>query len=121
MRQNIQNLQTIDNSLFFKGTASSQTTLKQNIQNSGFTFVIGRGYYQLLKAEKRRFTEQQIQIEKLKSNLFPNDNLQERVDNFAILYSSIGFKLIENLYKNSKGLEQLFTIVSQTKKTNNLT
>ncbi len=52
MRQNIQNLQTIDNSLFFKGTASSQTTLKQNIQNSGFTFVIGRGYYQLLKAEK---------------------------------------------------------------------
>jgi bacillithiol biosynthesis cysteine-adding enzyme BshC len=66
----------------------------------------------LLKAEKRRFTEQQIQIEKLKSNLFPNDNLQERVDNFAILYSSIGFKLIENLYKNSKGLKQLFTIVS---------
>jgi uncharacterized protein YllA (UPF0747 family) len=65
----------------------------------------------LLKAEKRKFREQQNQIEKLKTNLFPNENLQERIENFAVLYSTMGNTLIHKLYTNSKGLDQLFTII----------
>jgi bacillithiol biosynthesis cysteine-adding enzyme BshC len=65
----------------------------------------------LLKAEKRKFREQQNQIEKLKTNLFPNENLQERIENFAVLYSTMGNTLIHKLYTNSNGLDQLFTII----------
>ena len=66
----------------------------------------------ILKAEKRKFTEQQNQIDKLKSILFPNENLQERVENFSLLYSSMGNNLIDTLYTNSKGLDQLFTVMN---------
>ncbi len=66
----------------------------------------------ILKAEKRKFKEQQNQIDKLKSILFPNENLQERVENFSLLYSSMGNKLIDTLYTNSKGLDQLFTVIN---------
>jgi bacillithiol biosynthesis cysteine-adding enzyme BshC len=65
----------------------------------------------LFKVEKRKFAEQVNQIEKLKTTLFPNENLQERVENFAVLYSTMGNSLIDNLYFNSKGLDQMFSII----------
>ena len=40
----------------------------------------------LLKAEKRKYSEELNQIVNLKNELFPNGNLQERVSNFSTFY-----------------------------------
>ncbi len=66
----------------------------------------------LLRAEKRKFAEQQIQIKKLKSILFPNNNLQERVENISGLYGLYGKNILDSIYHHSKGIEQQFAIMN---------
>lgn len=65
----------------------------------------------VLKAEKRKFKEQLDQITRLKNGLFPNNNLQERVENFAQYYSVEGKNWLQKIYDCSNGLQQQFTIV----------
>lgn len=65
----------------------------------------------LLRAEKRKFSEQQLQIQKLRSNLFPGNNLQERIENFSAFYSLYGKDIFDLIYTNSKGLIQQFAII----------
>ncbi|MBO9684836.1 MAG: bacillithiol biosynthesis cysteine-adding enzyme BshC, partial [Flavisolibacter sp.] len=65
----------------------------------------------MLRAEKRKFEYQQRQIQKIKEALFPNDGLQERVENFSWFYAKWGSRFIEELYRNSLALEQEFTIL----------
>jgi bacillithiol biosynthesis cysteine-adding enzyme BshC len=67
----------------------------------------------MLRAEKRKFEDQQRQIQKIKEVLFPNDGLQERVENFSWFYAKWGKGFIEELYKNSLMLEQEFTILTE--------
>jgi bacillithiol biosynthesis cysteine-adding enzyme BshC len=55
----------------------------------------------LLKAEKRKFGDQQRQIHALKAALFPNDELQERVENFMPYYAKQGPAFIQELYANT--------------------
>jgi bacillithiol biosynthesis cysteine-adding enzyme BshC len=68
----------------------------------------------MLRAEKRKFEEQQRQIQKIKQALFPNDGLQERVENFSLFYAKWGRGFIEELYKNSLALEQEFMILVES-------
>ncbi len=65
----------------------------------------------LLRAEKKKFEAQQRQLHKLKTVLFPNNNLQERIDNMIPYYAVMGKALIQMIYDNSKGLEQEFGII----------
>jgi bacillithiol synthase len=65
----------------------------------------------MLRAEKRKFSEQQVQISKLRSSLFPKNNLQERTENFISFYAKYGKEFINEIYKNSLSLQQQFTIV----------
>ena len=65
----------------------------------------------LLRAEKRRFSEQQLQIQKIKSILFPGNSLQERVENISGLYSLYGKEIFNSIYHHSKGIQQGFAIV----------
>lgn len=67
----------------------------------------------MLKAEKRNFDAQQKQIKKLKSTLFPNGELQERIENFMMYYAKDGKSFIEMLYQNSLIFQQKFTIISK--------
>lgn len=67
----------------------------------------------LLRAEKRKFEEQQKQIHSIKSALFPLNNLQERIDNFIPYYSKWGKEFIDILYKNSLSLEQKFVVLEE--------
>ena len=67
----------------------------------------------MLKAEKKKFEAQQRQIQKLKTALYPNNNLQERVDNVLEYVSVYGNKFINELYKNSDGLGNEFTILTE--------
>lgn len=65
----------------------------------------------MLRAEKRHFEAEQRQIEKLKSELFPNNSLQERVENFSTYYSKYGKDWLQVIYNQSLSLEQQFTVV----------
>ncbi len=67
----------------------------------------------MLKAEKKKFEAQQRQIQKLKIGLYPNNNLQERVDNILEYVSVYGNEFIEILYKNSDWLGNEFTILAE--------
>jgi bacillithiol biosynthesis cysteine-adding enzyme BshC len=55
----------------------------------------------LLKAEKRKFSDQQRQIHAVKETLFPGGNLQERVENILPLYAAYGPDIIHTLYAHS--------------------
>jgi uncharacterized protein YllA (UPF0747 family) len=65
----------------------------------------------MLRAEKKKFEVQQRQLRKLKSQLFPHDNLQERIENFMPFYAEWGTGFIKTLYHNSLGLEQEFVVI----------
>ena len=70
----------------------------------------------MLRAEKRKFTDQQRQIHTIKEDLFPKDGLQERIDNFMYYYAKWGKDFIQQLYQHSLALEQEFVILSERMK-----
>ena len=67
----------------------------------------------LLRAEKRNHTAAMHQIAKLKNQLFPNNNLQERIDNFLPYYAAWGPQFIDALYQHSYILEQEFVVLEE--------
>lgn len=66
----------------------------------------------MLRAEKRKYTDQQRQITVLKEALFPNNGLQERVENFSGFYAKWGKSFVAHLLRHSLALEQQFTILT---------
>ncbi|MBL7744272.1 MAG: bacillithiol biosynthesis cysteine-adding enzyme BshC [Chitinophagaceae bacterium] len=66
----------------------------------------------MLRAEKRKFADQQRQIHTIKSALFPAGGLQERYDNMLYYYAKWGKDFIQQLYDHSLSLEQEFVILS---------
>ena len=68
---------------------------------------------EMLRAEKRKYTDQQRQVSAIKAALFPNKGLQERVENFSGFYAKWGRAFIEELYRNSLSLEQQFCVLTE--------
>jgi uncharacterized protein YllA (UPF0747 family) len=69
----------------------------------------------LLRAEKRKFESQQRQIEKIRNTLFPNNELQERVENFMPFCAKWGKDFMKVIYDNSLSLQQEFVIIVKEK------
>jgi bacillithiol biosynthesis cysteine-adding enzyme BshC len=65
----------------------------------------------LLRAEKRKFEEQQRNLAAIKSALFPFDGLQERIDTFLPFYAKWGSMFIDKLHEHSLTVEQQFGIL----------
>lgn len=65
----------------------------------------------MLRAEKRKFTEQQRHIRVIREKLFPQNSLQERIDNFSYYYSKWGKELIDILNMQSPVTEPAFVIL----------
>jgi uncharacterized protein YllA (UPF0747 family) len=65
----------------------------------------------MLRAEKRKFEAEKRQIKKLKSQLFPNENLQERVENVSAFYAIAGPQFIKLCLQNSLTMQQQFTVL----------
>jgi bacillithiol synthase len=65
----------------------------------------------LLKAEKRKFGDQQRQVHALKSALFPQNSLQERVENFLPWYAAYGPGIIQALYRHSPAWGEFVVLV----------
>jgi len=67
----------------------------------------------MLRAEKRKFMDQQRQIHTIKENLFPKNGLQERIDNFMYYYAKWGKDFLQQVYQHSLSLEQEFILLSE--------
>lgn len=67
----------------------------------------------MLRAEKRKFADQQRQITAVKENLFPKNGLQERIENISYFYAKWGSDFIHQLCVHSLNLEQEFVIIQE--------
>jgi bacillithiol synthase len=67
----------------------------------------------LIRAEKKKMEAQQRQLKKIKAHLFPNNNLQERVENMMGFYARWGSGLLKIVYDHSLSLEQQFGIIEE--------
>jgi bacillithiol biosynthesis cysteine-adding enzyme BshC len=65
----------------------------------------------MIRAEKRKYTYEEQQLQKIKSALFPKDSLQERVENISIFYAKYGKELINILLHSSLTFQQEFAIL----------
>lgn len=66
----------------------------------------------LLKAQKRKLSDQLERIENLQYQLFPNKSLQERQANFSEFYLEKGAELIPLLTQKLRPLEADFSIIT---------
>ncbi len=65
----------------------------------------------LLKAEKRIHSDELGRITAMQNDLFPNQSLQERKANFGEFYLEFDGKLLDELFRQLKPLEQVFNVV----------
>ncbi|UOK41161.1 MULTISPECIES: bacillithiol biosynthesis cysteine-adding enzyme BshC [Flavobacterium] len=66
----------------------------------------------LLKAEKRKHSEELLRISTLQNELFPNQSLQERKANFSEFYLENGSGLIARLIENLHPLSNTFQVIT---------
>lgn len=65
----------------------------------------------LIKAEKRNHSGALSQIDNLRQKYFPGNSLQERTENFGLLYTRYGDKLIADLVRQFKPLDFKFSVL----------
>jgi len=65
----------------------------------------------LMRAEKRKFGDEQRQINQIKQALFPLNGLQERIENFMPYYAKWGKDFMETLFHKSLTTEQEFVVL----------
>jgi uncharacterized protein YllA (UPF0747 family) len=65
----------------------------------------------MLKAEKRKMEVHMARINKLKTNLFPKNSLQERIDNFMEYYLTYGTAFMDITKDGINALEPQFLVV----------
>jgi uncharacterized protein YllA (UPF0747 family) len=66
----------------------------------------------MLRAEKRKQTVAIQRIHRIKKELFPQDNLQERIEHFSKWVGQYDLSWIETIMEHSKGLESKFSIIN---------
>lgn len=65
----------------------------------------------LLKAQKRKLGDEVKRLTALQLQLFPQENLQERIDNFSKFYLEYGNELIPKLMESLDPFNEVFTVV----------
>jgi bacillithiol biosynthesis cysteine-adding enzyme BshC len=95
-------------------TGAIDATLKQHVEALEAKVVkrLKELEKKMLRAEKTKFEAQQKQIAKLKQDLFPNNSLQERIENFAAWYATYGAEWLQMIYEVSDGFSNNFVIVT---------
>jgi bacillithiol biosynthesis cysteine-adding enzyme BshC len=66
----------------------------------------------MIRAEKRKFSDEARQLQAIRTALFPNNSLQERFENVLPYYAQYGPAFIDLLYAASPALEQEFRIMN---------
>lgn len=90
-------------------------TLEKHVEalQARFLKTLDKLEVKMLRSEKRKFDSQQKQLRKIKSQLFPNNNLQERVENFMPFYAKWGEEFIKVIYHSSLTFEQEFCVIEE--------
>ncbi len=65
----------------------------------------------MLKHEKREHSEGLEIINNIKSTYFPNNKLQERKENFSMVYAEQGAELFEVIYRNTNLFDTAFKVL----------
>ncbi|HZF64561.1 MAG TPA: bacillithiol biosynthesis cysteine-adding enzyme BshC [Chitinophagaceae bacterium] len=65
----------------------------------------------MVRSERKKHEAVMNRISRVKKELFPNNNLQERVENFSSFYARWGHEFMDSIYQNSLTLEQEFVII----------
>jgi bacillithiol biosynthesis cysteine-adding enzyme BshC len=68
----------------------------------------------LVKAEKQNYHTRLEQIDHIKAELFPKDSLQERNENFGLLYVKWGQGFIDELIRNFEPLDFEFAVLTES-------
>ncbi|MGB7499192.1 MAG: bacillithiol biosynthesis cysteine-adding enzyme BshC [Moheibacter sp.] len=71
---------------------------------------LGKMLKRLERAERKKQAERTERIEAIYKKLFPNNKLQERVDNFSEFHLEYGFNFIDEIYDEIKPIDFCFTI-----------
>ncbi len=71
--------------------------------------MLQKFFAQLKKQDEVRV----LQLKSIRSNLFPNETLQERHDNFLSLFTNLGKNMFEVLYNEQQAFGTEFLILSQ--------
>jgi bacillithiol biosynthesis cysteine-adding enzyme BshC len=66
----------------------------------------------LMRAERRKHDVLLQQVQQLKKSLFPNNGLQERMENVSSFYARHGSEFIDEILEHSPALETQFTILT---------
>ena len=93
--------------------AAIDTTLEQHVEalKTKTVFRLQELEKKMLRAARRKFSDQQKQLEKIKERLFPGGGLQERYENIAYFYARYGNTLLDELLRHSLALEHEFTVL----------
>lgn len=67
----------------------------------------------MLRSEKKKHTALTGQLQKLKSGLFPNNTLQERVENILPYYARYGSQFIDMLYEHAPVFSKKFGVLRE--------
>lgn len=67
----------------------------------------------LVKAEKHNYQTRLEQIDQIKEELFPNGGLQERTENFGMLYVRWGQNFIDELIRHFEPLDFEFAVLTE--------
>ncbi|WP_298298285.1 bacillithiol biosynthesis cysteine-adding enzyme BshC [Hydrotalea sp.] len=94
--------------------AKADTTLVKHVQALQHRAIekIAALEKKIARAEKRKHVMDMQRIEHIKNKIFPNQQLQERVENFAILYGQHGPVLLQHIYAASKAFGQQMGIIA---------
>jgi bacillithiol biosynthesis cysteine-adding enzyme BshC len=100
---------------FKKQAAAVDHTLEQHVDALRLRTVhrLQELEKKMLRAEKRKFSEQERQIHIIKEHLFPVNGLQERYDNINYYYAKWGKDILHKLHEHSLALDQEFCILSE--------
>ncbi len=95
-------------------TASSvDTTLEKHVESLKIKALkrISILEKKMFRAEKKQFSKEIQQLLNVKNELFPNNYLQERVDNLFTFYAVYGPAFIEQIFHHSLTTEQKFSVL----------
>jgi uncharacterized protein YllA (UPF0747 family) len=67
----------------------------------------------LIRAEKRNYSVRLEQLTAVKAELFPKDSLQERSENFGLMYVKWGQSFIDELIRLFEPLDFKFTVLTE--------
>jgi bacillithiol synthase len=77
--------------------------------------MLEHAQHKIYKAIKRKNNDIVQHVEALKSTLFPNGQLQERIENFIPYYIKYGNEFLKSLFKNLDPLDFRFVLIKEEK------